>query len=151
MEDTQRKKKRIPLYLQILLGMLGGILAGMVALFFNGKEFVAMWVKPWGRVFIKLLQLIAVPLVFLSLFKGVTGLQDISRFSKIGLRTVVIYLGTTFFAILIGVTLALTIRPGRFFRPGRGSGDAAELSRGRGAAARGSRTDPGTGASGFSG
>lgn len=115
MGDTQRKKKRIPLYLQILLGMLGGILAGTIALYFHGEEFVGMWLKPFGRVFIKLLQLIAVPLVFLSLFKGVTGLQDISRFSKIGLRTVAIYLGTTFFAILIGVTLALSIRPGRFF------------------------------------
>ncbi len=115
MEDTRRKRKKLPLYVQILLGMLGGVLVGMVALFLGGEEFVMQWIRPWGWVFIKLLQLIAVPLVFLSLFKGVTGLQDISRFSRIGLRTVLIYLGTTFCAILLGVTLALVVRPGQFF------------------------------------
>jgi len=113
---TVRKKRSIPLYLRILLGMIIGIIAGMIALnFADGAKFVDWWIKPWGQVFIRLLQLIAVPLVFASLVKGVTGLKDISRFSKIGIRTVVLYLITTVFAISIGLVLVTTIRPGELF------------------------------------
>lgn len=116
MTRKEKKKITIPLYLKILIGMIAGILAGILALQFNGGiSFVTNWVKPWGQVFIKLLQLVAVPLVFVSLVKGVTGLQDISKLSKIGLRTILLYITTTVFAICIGVILVTTIRPGNLF------------------------------------
>ncbi|MDR2765180.1 MAG: dicarboxylate/amino acid:cation symporter [Tannerella sp.] len=108
------KKLRIPVYLQIFTGMSLGILAGIVALHAGGESLVSHWIKPWGKVFIRLLQLVAVPLVFISLVKGVAGLSDISRFSRIGLKTVVLYLSTTLFAILLGLTLVSTVKPGRF-------------------------------------
>ncbi|MDL2299959.1 dicarboxylate/amino acid:cation symporter [Bacteroides sp. OttesenSCG-928-E20] len=110
------KKVIIPLYLRILIGMIVGIVIGIVALAFDGGvPFINAWIKPWGQVFIKLLQLIAVPLVFASLVKGVTGLQDISRFAKIGMRTVVLYITTTLFAISVGLIVVLTIKPGNLF------------------------------------
>ncbi|WP_106830520.1 dicarboxylate/amino acid:cation symporter [Parabacteroides pacaensis] len=105
----------IPLYLQILLGMIAGIIIGIIALKLEGGRFVNHWVQPWGQVFIRLLQLIAVPLVFISLVKGVMGLQDISRFSKIGGRTILIYLCTTVVAVSIGLSLGVLIKPGNFF------------------------------------
>lgn len=108
------RKISIPLYLRILLGMFLGILAGILAIYWGGESFILFWVKPWGRIFIKLLQLVAVPLVFVSLVKGVTGLEDISRFSKIGIKAIIIYLLTTISAITIGLFLVLTIRPGSF-------------------------------------
>lgn len=111
-----KKKIAIPLYLRILLGMIAGIATGIIALNINGGDsFITSWVKPWGQVFIKLLQLIAVPLIFVSLVKGVTRLQDISKFSRIGLRTIVLYLITTVFAISVGLILVTSIRPGALF------------------------------------
>ena len=112
-------KIKIPVYLQILIGMCIGIIAGVVALNANGQQTVTDWVKPWGQIFIRLLQLIAVPLVFISLVKGVIGLTDISRFSKMGLKTVGIYMATTCVAILLGVTLALVVKPGKLFDAGQ--------------------------------
>ncbi|MDR1675047.1 MAG: dicarboxylate/amino acid:cation symporter [Tannerella sp.] len=108
------KKVRIPVYLQIVIGMSAGILAGIIALQAGGESLVIHWIKPWGKVFIRLLQLVAIPLVFISLVKGVAGLSDISRFSRIGLKTVVLYLATTVFAVLLGLTLVTVVKPGRF-------------------------------------
>ncbi|MDR2041272.1 MAG: dicarboxylate/amino acid:cation symporter [Tannerella sp.] len=108
------KKMRIPVYLQIVTGMLLGILAGIVALHTGGESIVSHWIKPWGKLFIRLLQLVAVPLVFISLVKGVAELSDVSRFSRIGLKTVALYLTTTVFAVLLGLALVSVVKPGRF-------------------------------------
>lgn len=104
----------IPLYAKILIGMLIGILIGVAALSFGVTKFVNDWVRPWGQVFIRLLQLIAVPLVFVSLVKGVIGLSDIGKFSRIGLRAISLYLLTTAFAVTVGISLGLVVKPGQF-------------------------------------
>lgn len=70
-----KKRLSFPLYVQILLGMLAGIVMGVIALKMEGTLFIQHWVRPWGQIFIRLLQLIAIPLVFISLVKGVTGLK----------------------------------------------------------------------------
>ena len=108
-------KIKIPVYLQILLGMCIGIIAGLIALQVNGHQLVTNWIKPWGQIFIRLLQLVAVPLVFISLVRGVIGLGDISKFSKLGLKTIGLYIITTVIAILLGVTLVSLVKPGQFF------------------------------------
>lgn len=102
-----------PLYLQILYGMVAGILVGIVALQFDGADFIQKWVRPWGQLFIRLLQMIAIPLVFISLVKGVTGLKDISKFSRIGGKTIGIYVCTTVVAVLLGLAMGLLIKPGK--------------------------------------
>lgn len=114
----RRKGPKFPLYIQILLGMLAGILLGILALQFDtdqfdGTQFIQHWIRPWGQLFIRLLQLIAIPLVFISLVKGVTGLKDISKFSRIGGKTIGIYLCTTVVAVLLGLTLGLIVKPGK--------------------------------------
>lgn len=110
----KNKKIQIPLYLQILLGMIGGILTGIIALQFeNGTAFVRDWIYPWGRLFIRLLQLIAVPLVIVSLVKGMIGLKDISRFSRLGGWALVFYLATTTMAVSIGLSTGLLVKPGK--------------------------------------
>ncbi|MDH6305864.1 proton glutamate symport protein [Parabacteroides sp. PF5-5] len=108
----KRKLSAIPLYLQILLGMIVGIIIGLIALFINGERFIQDWIRPWGQLFIRLLQLIAIPLVFISLVNGVSGLKDISKFSKMGGKTILIYIFTTAFAVLLGLGLGLAVKPG---------------------------------------
>ena len=107
-------KFAVPLYAKILIGMLAGVLIGIAAITFQQTGFVNNWVRPWGQVFIRLLQLIAVPLVFVSLVKGVIGLSDIGKFSRIGIRTIILYLLTTAFAVTVGMSLGLVVRPGQF-------------------------------------
>ncbi|MDR1372258.1 MAG: dicarboxylate/amino acid:cation symporter, partial [Dysgonamonadaceae bacterium] len=109
----KKKQIKIPLYLQILFGMIGGILLGMIALQWgNGTAFVHDWIYPWGRLFIRLLQLIAMPLVVVSLINGVIGLKDVSRFSRLGSRALIFFLATTILAVSIGLSIGLLVKPG---------------------------------------
>ena len=114
-----KRRFRIPIYAQILIGMFIGIAVGMVAIEAGGRQIVCDWVKPWGQIFIRLLQLIAIPLIFVTLVKGVTGLTDISRLSKMGLKTICIYIVTTVIAILLGVTAVSLVKPGKYFDAGK--------------------------------
>lgn len=96
-----------------MIGMVLGLLFGfgMTQLEW-GKDFVINWIAPFGTIFIKLLKLIAVPLILASLIKGISDLQDISKFRNIGLRTIGIYVGTTTVAIILGLVLVNLIQPG---------------------------------------
>lgn len=110
--SVKKKKLSIPLYLQILIGMAVGIIIGVVSLQFDDSQFVQHWIYPWGQLFIRLLQLIAIPLVFISLVKGIMGLKDISKFSRLGGRTIIIYIATTVIAVIVGVSMGLLVKPG---------------------------------------
>ena len=105
--------KKIALHWQILLGMLVGVLVGLLMTQFEGgKEIVQDWIKPFGKIFINSLKLIAVPLILASLIKGVSDLKDISKLSKMGGRTIGLYLLTTVVAVSIGLFLVNVIKPG---------------------------------------
>ncbi|MCB0640051.1 MAG: dicarboxylate/amino acid:cation symporter [Phaeodactylibacter sp.] len=105
--------KKPALHWQILIGMGLGVAIGIGLSFLTwGPQFVLNWIKPFGSMFISLLKLIAVPLIIVSLVKGVSDLNDITKFSKIGLRTLALYLLTTVSAVLIGLTLVNLIQPG---------------------------------------
>jgi len=108
-------KKRIPLYIKILIGMVIGLLWGIVAMQLNLEEFTTKWIKPWGTIFLNLLKLIAVPLIFVSLVKGISGLSNISKLSSMGLKTLGLYIASTLCAITIGLLLVNTIQPGNTF------------------------------------
>jgi len=85
---------------------------GFIMLEVDGADFVASWIKPLGTIFVKLLKLIAVPLILASLIKGISDLKDISKFASIGLKTIIIYVLTTVIAISIGLILVNTLNPG---------------------------------------
>lgn len=110
---STKTKKKFPLHLKILLGMLLGILFG-IGMFQieGGKEFVGDWIQPWGTIFINLLKLIAIPLIVASLIKGISDLKDISKFRKIGGRSILLYIGTTVVAICIGLFIVSIVNPG---------------------------------------
>ncbi len=108
-----QKSKKIPLYIKILIGMFAGILCGLIFIWFNlDFSLIRDWVEPFGNIFMRLLKLIAVPLVFVSLILGVGGLSDVSSLSKLGFRAIGLYVSTTILAILVGITLVLSIKPG---------------------------------------
>ncbi|MBM3419703.1 MAG: dicarboxylate/amino acid:cation symporter [Bacteroidetes bacterium] len=110
-----KKKKKYPVWLKILFGMFLGIIWGLIATRTGLEQFTANWIKPWGVIFIKLLKLIAVPIIFVSLVKGITSVTDISRLSRIGLKTLALYVVTTAFTVVLGLLVVNTFRPGESF------------------------------------
>jgi|TARA_B110000967_G_scaffold42003_1_gene41933 Na+/H+-dicarboxylate symporter len=105
--------KKMALHWKILIGMLTGVLFGIIMLNINGGDlFVNNWIKPLGTIFVKLLKLIAIPLILASLIKGISDLKDISKFKTIGSKTIVTYIITTVIAISIGLILVNVINPG---------------------------------------
>ncbi|MDB4835174.1 dicarboxylate/amino acid:cation symporter [Cyclobacteriaceae bacterium] len=105
--------KRLPLYIQILLGLTLGLVWGIAASAFKlPVEISHYWIEPFGEIFLKLLKMIAVPLVIASLIVGISNLNDIAKLSRMGGRTVLIYLLTTLFALTVGITTVNIIDPG---------------------------------------
>lgn len=101
------------LHWKILIGMLFGVLFGILMLNIDGGDmFVNNWIKPLGTIFVKLLKLIAIPLILASLIKGISDLKDISKFKTIGSKTIITYIVTTVVAISIGLVLVNVINPG---------------------------------------
>ena len=107
--------KNLALHWKIIIGMIFGVVYGLIASRLGWIDFTHAWIKPWGIIFVNLLKLIAIPLVFASLVKGVASLSDMSRLSKIGGKTVVFYLFSTVIAVIIGLLFVNIIQPGNSF------------------------------------
>ena len=106
--------KNLALHWKIIIGILAGVSFGIVLSQITwGSVFIFNWIKPFGTIFINLLKLIAMPLILGSLIKGVSDLKDISKLSKIGGRTIIVYLCTTVLAVVIGLFLVNAISPGK--------------------------------------
>lgn len=108
-------KTRVPLHWKIIIGMVLGVAFGLLAITMGWDQFTSHWIKPFGTIFINLLKLIAVPLVLASLIKGVASLSDISKLSRIGSRTIALYLVSTVLAVTTGLLIVNTIEPGSYF------------------------------------
>ncbi|WP_338764776.1 dicarboxylate/amino acid:cation symporter [Bernardetia sp. ABR2-2B] len=110
-----KKSFKLALHWQIIIGMILGVVFGISAVLMGWSNFVADWIQPWGKVFVNSLKMIAMPLVFISLIQGIASMSDISKLSRLGTRTIGIYLVTTVVAITIGLVLANVIQPGKAF------------------------------------
>jgi Na+/H+-dicarboxylate symporter len=95
--------------------MVLGVVYGLIANKLGWVDFTNAWIKPWGVIFVNLLKLIAVPLVFASLIKGVASLSDIAKLSRIGGKTIALYLTSTVIAVTIGLLLVNSVKPGEGF------------------------------------
>ena len=106
--------KKLALHWKILMGMVLGVAFALLLIQFSwGAEFIKDWIKPFGKMFINALKLIAVPLILASLIKGVSDLKDISKLSKMGGRTIVTYIVTTVIAVSIGLVVVNIVQPGK--------------------------------------
>ncbi|MGI9458224.1 MAG: dicarboxylate/amino acid:cation symporter [Aeoliella sp.] len=123
--------KNLPLHWKILIGMAAGVAVGVLAITLDHRAELARkalnldppdwtwaglvvdWIKPFGTIFINALKLIAVPLIIVSLIKGVSDLKDLSKLSSMGGRTIGLYLFTTAVAVTLGLTTATMVGPGK--------------------------------------
>lgn len=104
--------KRIALHWQIIIALVLGVVYAFIAIRLGLTQFTLHWIKPWGDIFIRLLKMLAVPLVLFSIIKGVSGLTDIGRLGRLGLKTMGAYVLTTMVAITIGLGLVNLVAPG---------------------------------------
>lgn len=129
---SKKKGKKLALHWKIVIGMVLGVLFSLILLstpwgsalrtvsgsdgqqqIQNAQWLVSNWIKPFGTIFINALKLIAVPLILGSLITGIADLKDISSLSKMGLRTIGLYISTTVIAVTIGVILVNIVAPGK--------------------------------------
>ncbi|HIG02452.1 MAG TPA: cation:dicarboxylase symporter family transporter, partial [Myxococcales bacterium] len=108
---------KLKMHWQIMIGLGLGVAFGIMAAASGLSEFTRDWVTPFGTLFVNLLKLIAMPLVFASLVTGVASLADVSKLSRMGGRTIAIYLLTTVFSICIGLVVVNVLQPGASLPP----------------------------------
>lgn len=96
----------VPLWLQIFVGMVLGILVGVTL----GEQ--ASYLKPIGTLFVNTIKMLIVPLVFCSLIVGVTSMEDTAKMGRIGFKSFAFYLCTTAIAISLGLVVGYVIQPG---------------------------------------
>lgn len=100
------------LHWRIIIGLGLGIIFGVLAAANGWGQFTKDWISPFGTIFLNSLKLIGVPLVLGSLITGVASLSDIRKLSRIGSRTILIYVATTAIAVTVGLVLVNLVRPG---------------------------------------
>lgn len=105
---------KLKLHWKIAIGMVLGLLFGYLMKILELKGIVTDWIQPFGTIFINLLKMIAVPLIVVSLIVGLAELKDIAKLSKLGIRTIALYLISTVMAVSIGLVLANLIQPGKY-------------------------------------
>ncbi|MBT8441625.1 MAG: dicarboxylate/amino acid:cation symporter [Gammaproteobacteria bacterium] len=101
------------LHWRIISGLVLGIIYGVIAAASGWASFTNDWISPFGTIFLNGLKLIGVPLVLGSLVTGIASLSDIKKLSRIGGRTIAIYIVTTAVAVIIGLVLVNLIEPGK--------------------------------------
>ncbi len=126
---------RWPLHVRILIGLAVGIVTGVGANMVAGGEpwLVALTdygTEPFGRVFLRLIFMVVLPLVFSALALGVAGLGDAARLGRIGVKTFAYTLLATGLSVALGLVLVNVVRPGAGLPEATRAALAANASRG---------------------
>ena len=107
----------VTLWKRVLGALILGIAFGLLMTQMMGSqeaaaEWLSTWVQPVGQIFIRLIQMMIVPLIFTTLVAGVVAMKEPSRLGSLGVKAIGLYLVTTFFANIIGIAFGLIFRPG---------------------------------------
>src|SRR5215211_2947820 len=122
-EETPDQPKGMALHNKILIGLAVGVIAGVsVNKALGGDHPTVVWIvdnitQPVGQLFLRLLLMIVVPLVFSSLVVGIAGIGDIRKLGRVGLKSFGYCLVISAISVVIGLTLANTIKPGTRIDP----------------------------------
>ena len=103
---VMRKKRKINLAGWIIICLFAGILVGFAFLKLAPEStFTTDYLKPLGTIYINLLKFMVVPVVVFSIMDGVISLNDLKRVGSLGIKTIVYYILTTAFAVVIGLVV----------------------------------------------
>ena len=115
------KKKQFPLALWIFVGLVIGVAGGMALIplqigDLTGLDIAKSYIKPFGTIFLNLLKFVVVPIVLFSIASGVISMQDVRKVGSVGGKTVLYYMCTTAFAVLLALILASVARGAGLFK-----------------------------------
>ncbi|HEY3120605.1 MAG TPA: cation:dicarboxylase symporter family transporter, partial [Vicinamibacteria bacterium] len=122
-DTTPDQPRGLPLHTRILIGLGVGVVAGLLANAVLGPDhpkvtwLVTNVTEPVGTLFLRSLLMIVVPLIASSLVLGVAGIGDVRKLGRVGLKSFLYCLVISAISVVIGLTLANTIRPGERVRP----------------------------------
>ena len=106
--------KKVAFPIQILIGLVAGLIFALLSIQLGWPaDFTINYIKPWGTIFLNSLKMIAIPLIFASLIIGIANIEDVTKLSRIGSRTFLIYTTTTVLAVILGLTVANLAQPGK--------------------------------------
>jgi len=117
------QRKQSPLHTRIFAGLVLGAALGGVASALAGSNRAGLdWLvdnvtEPAGRIFLRLLLMVVIPLVFCSLALAAAGMGDLRRLGRVGLKTLLYTLIVSGLSVVVGLTLANIIRPGERVDP----------------------------------
>ena len=100
------QKTDLKLWARVIAALVIGAILGFI---FGDIAASSKWI---GDLFIRFIKMLVVPLIFTSLVAGVVSMGDPKRLGSIGIKTIVLYLMTTLFAITIGLVLGTIFSPG---------------------------------------
>jgi len=94
------------LWQKVTLGLILGIIFGICC-----PQYVH-YIKPIGDLFMRLIKMVIAPLIFFTVTTGITSLSSKTSLTRIGLKSVLAFLTTTFFAVLFGILIGVILKPG---------------------------------------
>jgi DAACS family dicarboxylate/amino acid:cation (Na+ or H+) symporter len=102
---------------RMLIGLVSGLVLGVIAHRTLGGSpvldgFIRYVTDPIGKIFLRLLFMLVIPLIISALALGIAGLGDLRRLGRIGLKTLIYTVAVSTVAVLIGVAMVNWIRPG---------------------------------------
>lgn len=104
--------KKLPLHVKIMLGLVAGVIWAFASSAMGWNQFTIDWIDPFGKIFIRMLKYIAVPLVLFSIISGISSLKDMSKLGRMGGKTLSFYLLTTVTAVGVGLLVVNVFKPG---------------------------------------
>ncbi len=114
-----RKLIESKLWLKVIvalaLGALAGVLLNPAAGIFSEElsQSIGNWLSLPGRLFLRLVQMIMIPLIFTSIISGIVSNSN-DQLKKMGLRLLLYFIATTAVSIVIGVVLTVLLKPGLY-------------------------------------
>lgn len=102
----------LALFLGLGFGIFLGPETGIVEK--NTTEIITEWLSIPAHLFLKIIQMIIIPLIFASIIRGITSSGSMEQLQNLGLRAALYFVATTVIALTIGILVVTTIMPGTF-------------------------------------
>lgn len=114
-KDNNKMSQSKKIFIGLILGIVVGIIMHSFVpdSSFKNEVLIEGIFYTIGQLFIRLMQMLVVPLVFFSIADGCRNLGDTETLGKVGIRIVLFYIFTTSLAIFISLSLASFIGPGK--------------------------------------
>ena len=106
------KWQAITLWKRVLIALFFGAVVGLSAHYGGFSGVITTWIKPFGQAFVNLIKMLIVPLIIVTLVSGVVAMGDPKRLGSLGVKTILLYMGTTLFAVSLGLIFGTIFQPG---------------------------------------